>query len=415
MLTRIPAINKPKSVSSAQALRDLQQVFNSSKFFAPWLSAEEKRVSRDQNQNKRKGWKNRQRIGVKIGHGGTLDPMATGVLIVGVGKGTKSLPGFLGCKKCYETTILFGAATDTYDTLGKVLNKAPYIHLTHETVEKALEKFRGKIMQRPPLYSALHVQGKRLYEYAREGKEVPVEIEERPVEVEDIQIIEWLEGGNHEYQWPAEEAAKGDKAVAEEVLHLTEVPGTSTGTGQAESTKEFSTGKRKRSMDSIADLLSESAPAPKRQELDTQLLMSGGLQIPDNAKPGPIDSEQASIQDMKATQNRAPSDRGPPAVKLRMTVTSGFYVRSLAHDLGKAVKSLGCMSELVRTRQENFVLGQNVLEMGAMDEGEDVWAPKLEAMLEDWHTRAVRSNGASGYGSQDDLVGSSTNGRLLSA
>ena len=105
--------------------------------------------------------------------------MATGVLIMGVGKGTKQLQGFLECTKSYEATILFGAATDTYDVLGKVLRRAEYKHVTKEGVEKALAGFRGNIMQRPPIYSALRMEGKRLYEYAREGKEIPREIEER--------------------------------------------------------------------------------------------------------------------------------------------------------------------------------------------------------------------------------------------
>ena len=67
-----------------------------------------------------------------------------------------------------------------------------------------------------------------------------------------------------------------------------------------------------------------------------------------------------------------------------MTVNSGFYVRSLAHDLGKALDSLGCMSELVRTRQADFELGRNVLEMETIRGEEDMWAPKLAAMLAEW-------------------------------
>lgn len=324
--------------------------------------------------------------------------MATGVLIVGVGKGTKSLQSFLGCTKSYEATILFGAATDSYDTLGKTLSKAPFDHVTREEVEKALPGFRGKIMQRPPLYSALHVQGKRLYEYAREGKEVPVEIEERPVEVKELEIVEWLPGGTHDYRWPAEEVEKEDKVVAEKVLHLGQVPGSEMAASRAETSPERSIGKRKRSVDDVADSLPESSPAAKRQETGDQMLMSGALQSPDDREPGSADPQGVNKQDSETSpDNEVVGGKAPPAVKLRMTVTSGFYVRSLAHDLGKAVGSLGCMSELVRTRQEQFDLGRNVLEMGTIDKGEEVWAPKLEAMLEEWERREEHPNRTSSH------------------
>jgi len=329
---------------------------------------------------------------VKIGHGGTLDPMATGVLVVGLGFGTKELQNFLGCTKTYEATILFGAATDTYDTLGKVLSKAPYAHVTREEVEKALETFRGKIMQKPPLYSALHVQGKRLYEYAREGKEVPVNIVDRPVEVKDIEIIDWFPGGSHGYRWPEQEAEEEDRVVADKVLHLDDIWGTHTDANTAEVKHESSIGKRKRSphdvVDSVPQSVQDSAPAAKRHETDSEPLMSGAIQNPGDVKPGLADINKPRVQNDKATQDDTePIENGPPAAKLRMTVTSGFYVRSLAHDLGKAVSSLGCMSELVRTRQESFELGQNVLEMDDVDKGEEEWAPKLKVMLEDWSKR----------------------------
>ena len=110
--------------------------------------------------------KRQQEPKVKLGHGGTLDPLATGVLIVGVGSGTKALNQFLACTKTYETVVLFGAATDSYDVTGKVVAKAPFAHLTRTKVEEALAQFKGKIRQRPPIFSALKVKGKPLYEYA---------------------------------------------------------------------------------------------------------------------------------------------------------------------------------------------------------------------------------------------------------
>ena len=238
-------------------------------------------------------------------------------------------------------------------------------------------------MQRPPLYSALHVQGKRLYEYAREGKEVPVEIQERPVEVQELRIVEWLEGGSHQYKWPSQEAETEDKEPAEVVLHLQDIPGTSTETCKKQSENEDHSRKRRRTVDEEEDVVAASVPTRKSQQVEKTFCMSGGLQEPD-----PEGTENAKSEDpVSISQGLSSSEEQPPAVRLRMTVTSGFYVRSLAHDLGKAVDSLGCMSDLIRTTQENFQLGRNVLEWSDIKGGEEVWASKLETMLQDWQDR----------------------------
>ena len=320
--------------------------------------------------------------------------MATGVLIMGVGKGTKRLQGFLECTKTYEATIIFGAATDTYDVLGKVLRRAEYAHITREQVEKALGKFRGSVMQRPPIYSALRVQGKRLYEYAREGKDVPKEIEERPVEVKELEVVEWMEGGSHKYNLPKEEAENEAKDLAEKVLHFGEAVVTSEDASEAQSSNGVaSTGtKRKRSLDDGDSVVPNKSPDFKHDG-EAQCLMSGGLQGSGNSP------KQA---DTVSPQNVPSAVKGPPAVKLRMTVTSGFYVRSLSHDLGEAVGSLACMCELVRTRQGNFELGKNVLEYENLEKGEDEWGPKIEQLLAEWESsndcmdgEADRSDGES--------------------
>ena len=139
----------------------MQHVFKRSKFFTPWLEAE--RADRRRLSTHQPRRRSAKRVEVKLGHGGTLDPIATGVLIVGVGKGTKQLKNFLECAKAYEATVLFGAATDTYDTAGKTIGKAPYSQVTEDAVGRALQHFRGKNMQKPPTYSALRFQGKRFY------------------------------------------------------------------------------------------------------------------------------------------------------------------------------------------------------------------------------------------------------------
>ena len=108
--------------------------------------------------------------GVKVGHGGTLDPMATGVLVIGVGRGCKKLQEFLiNTNKRYQTIGQFGVSFDTDDTSGLLLEEAPFEHITETQVrEELINSFTGTIMQRPPSFSAKQVNGKRAYKQARE-------------------------------------------------------------------------------------------------------------------------------------------------------------------------------------------------------------------------------------------------------
>lgn len=412
-------------------LRDLQRVFNPSKFFAPWLAAQ--RADRARQSAYQRQRRRDKHLQVKVGHGGTLDPMATGVLVVGVGKGTKQLQSFLECTKSYEATILFGAATDTYDVFGKLVSKAPYEHITEANVLKALGAFKGRIMQKPPLFSALRVQGKRLYEYAREGIDLPLEIQERPVEVKELEIIGWLGGGDHEYKWPSTEAVDG-KEFVEKNVNLQEAPidpiCMSDSTDKSQSRP--SGGKRKWINDEDDVLVKANMPLSKRQEEDPQYSIPRAFQndfdpltVVDNdagegslpevglstkAEPSTFPEAEFSVEhglllkdkprsetiatSKSLTSNILPLfDKGPPAVILRMTVTSGFYVRSLSHDLGKAVGSSGMMINLVRTRQGDFELGHNVLEYDDLAKGEDFWAPKVESMLTAWKGAPVDDGG----------------------
>jgi tRNA pseudouridine55 synthase len=323
-------------------------------------------------------------VEVKIGHGGTLDPLATGVLVAGIGQGTKHLSSFLECTKTYETVVLFGAETDTYDRLGKIVRRTGYEHITRDAVEDALKQFRGKIMQRPPIFSALRVQGKKLYEYARQGIEPPVEIKSRPVEVSDLRILEWYEPGTHEYKWPEEEMAEEEKAIAEKMLDKdASVPVASElEAAVAEPENTISSSKRKaspppESTGSVNE--KETASSPKRVKTSGEEAAGSSPQPETTTTEGPID-------DSSRPENN--SVASPPAVKITMTVSSGFYVRSLAHDLGKAVGSCGLMSSLVRSRQGDYSLDQDqVLEYEDLERGEEVWGPKVRRFLGEWRSK----------------------------
>lgn len=122
----------------------------------------------------------------KIGHTGTLDPQATGVLPVCLGSGTKLCDMLTEKEKEYKAIMLLGVTTDTQDTTGQVLSEKT-VTVTEDQVEQACRSFLGKYQQVPPMYSALKVNGKKLYELAREGKEV--ERKAREVEILDLQIL----------------------------------------------------------------------------------------------------------------------------------------------------------------------------------------------------------------------------------
>ena len=122
----------------------------------------------------------------RIGHGGTLDPMATGVLPVFVGRATRGVEFFEHAEKTYETELLLGIATDTEDTTGTVLFRRE-VSVTPGQLTAVLERFRGEIMQIPPMYSALKVNGQKLCDLARKGRQV--ERQPRPVTIHELTLL----------------------------------------------------------------------------------------------------------------------------------------------------------------------------------------------------------------------------------
>jgi tRNA pseudouridine55 synthase len=260
-------------------LEKLQATFTSSQTFAPLVACQPKRTSKSDGQV------------FKMGHGGTLDPLAAGVLIVGIGRGTKQLQKYLACTKSYETTVLFGASTDSYDCTGIVAERAHCAHVTKTLVEAKLEQFRGDILQAPPIYSALKINGKKACEYAREGQELPRQLESREMHVDECRLLEWFEPGQHKFAYPG-------------------------------------------------------------------------------------DNEPVSA----------------PAARISLTVCSGFYVRSFAHDLGMACQSRSHMTTLLRTRQATYTISDppespdlmTAITYADLEGGEEVWGPKIRPQLESW-------------------------------
>ena len=123
----------------------------------------------------------------RIGHGGTLDPMATGVLPVFVGRATRGVEFFEHAEKTYETVLRFGITTDTEDMTGTVLTEEN-VSFTEEQLQETLAAFRGEILQVPPMYSALKVNGQKLCDLARKGK--TVERQPRPIIIHELTLVE---------------------------------------------------------------------------------------------------------------------------------------------------------------------------------------------------------------------------------
>lgn len=124
---------------------------------------------------------------VKIGHAGTLDPLATGVMVICVGRATKLIEQMQAGEKEYTATLQLGATTPSYDLEHPVDQTYPTAHITREAIEQALEQFRGPIMQVPPAFSACKVNGKRAYDMARQGQQV--ELQAKPLHIHELELV----------------------------------------------------------------------------------------------------------------------------------------------------------------------------------------------------------------------------------
>lgn len=140
---------------------------------------------------------------IKVGHGGTLDPLATGVLVVGLGNGCKQLQSCLSGKKVYRFKARFGTHYDTYDCTGKMVEERPFDNVNSDSLKEAMHKFTGQIMQKPPAFSAVHVNGKRAYDLARSGEKV--ELAAKPIQIDRFELINYAEDG----EWQAEVECSG--------------------------------------------------------------------------------------------------------------------------------------------------------------------------------------------------------------
>lgn len=334
------AIEKPSGISSLKFLGELQHIFTSSEAFRNDLNEARNKtiaaLSTDKKWSKERIIKKAKNLKVKMGHGGTLDPLASGVLVIGVGTGTKQLQHYLGeCDKAYETKALLGVSTTTADSEGEILRRTSVTHITKDMVLSAAQMFVGDLEQTPPIFSALKMNGKPLYDYAREGKPLPMPIKLRKVRVNEIKVFEDdLLSQEHEFE-SIKSALDDEGNTIESKLAsnptLDEAP------------LYFSDQYNKKA---------EEEGLPK--EVGNPVLLSDG------------ETHPAKL----------------PLVHFYASVSSGTYIRSLVSDLGRALKSSAYMVELKRSKQKNWVLGKNVFQMSDFAERDErIWSVVLKKVL----------------------------------
>ena len=169
----------------------------------------------------------RRKLGIrKIGHAGTLDPLASGLLILGVGKGTKKLADLIKLPKTYEAEILLGVSTDTGDLEGKVLKEQEIETLDIKEVKRVIKGLVGKLLLKVPAYSAIKVKGERLYKIAREGRKI--DLPEKEMEVTKAVFKSCLKSEKHYVLKVVLDVKSGTyvRSLAEEIGRRLSVPAT---------------------------------------------------------------------------------------------------------------------------------------------------------------------------------------------
>ncbi|GAA5979621.1 hypothetical protein JCM10908_002985 [Rhodotorula pacifica] len=324
-LAALFAINKPTGIPSMTLLNNLQPLFSSSKLFQDPNKPANDDSGAGGNGKKGGKWGRRGGKGergrddkVKMGQGGTLDPLADGVLVVGTNSATKSLSRFLDCTKEYRAIGLFGCTTDSYDSDGKWVRKASWDGITREKVESVLGQFRGEIEQTPPVYSALKMDGKPLYEYARSGIPLPRPIPTRKVTVHSLKLLRFEQGDKHEYNLPTEELEE----------------------------------EKKKELERLEKMVKEGRTTVPSEE---EVAETAATKETSSAQPASAGEDTPTAEPSTSTSSSTAAAR-PPIFEIQLTVSSGTYIRSIVHDIGLALGSAAHVVKLTRTRQGEFVL-----------------------------------------------------------
>ncbi|KAF9994741.1 hypothetical protein BGZ65_009632, partial [Modicella reniformis] len=254
---------------------------------------------------------------VRIGHGGTLDPLARGIVVIGMGSGCKKLYDMIDSSKVYIAESRLGFSSRTLDCTGSFVAERKTDHITKDSLIGALNTFKGEITQTPPLYSALSMDGKRLYEYAREGLPLPREIPSRKVQIYDQELLSYPDGNTIP-----------DPCLRHYGFRIRD-DGTTLLGPSSTPTLIFSTGFR------------------SKRKTDTS----------------------------KTNPNHVPIPSTPQGLVFhsRIHCSSGTYVRALIADIATHLGTVGHMTDLLRSEQSVFKLGgEATLEMNECEDLEKV-------------------------------------------
>jgi tRNA pseudouridine55 synthase len=262
---------------------------------------------------------------VKVGHGGTLDPLAEGVLVVALGDSCSQLSNFLSGGKSYVAVGRLGARTDTCDVTGVVVETAAFDHVTLQALRKRLPDFRGEVQQVPPLFSALKKDGKRLYDHARDGTAAAADLQARPVFVYDIDVV----------------AAEDVPAYVVQAVQLPPAAPTKKKADDAAGPASF------------RPLSSPYSPVVKEASgsITLEQAMAFGMTarfLPRTSATVPPPPEEGGEQREQRLRL--------PFFGLLAVVGGGTYVRKLVEDLAASAGTVGTMTDLLRTRQGPFTL-----------------------------------------------------------
>jgi len=292
------------------------------------------------NKKKKNKWQSRKKKQlIKVGHGGTLDPLASGVLVLGIGKGTNQLQSYLEGDKQYIATCELGYETDTLDCEGKLVKSAPWDHIQDiSAVEAIIPKFVGKIQQVPPMYSAIRIDGQRLYEIARGGdsaKAEAVEIPKREIEVYGIQVGTTLEES-------AIQSGIVDAPRYREQVNAHEESATAaaaTAAADENGDGDYEEGDADENGKGDAE---GGGKGKKRRRRDNDKK--------NNSKERMFNEENVPSIDHTSTTLQLPQ------FKINVQCGGGTYIRSLVRDIAYELNTVATMTGLVRTKQGPFVL-----------------------------------------------------------
>lgn len=254
-----------------------------------------------------------RRLGIKklkVGHAGTLDPLASGVMIICTGKATKQIDQLQAGTKEYIATLRLGCTTPSFDAEHPVDATFPTRHITREAVMEALEKFKGSIWQVPPVYSACKVEGRRAFDYVRQGEEV--ELKAKELVIDEIELLD---------------------------LHLPE--------------QGIASPKAEKLLSTVRSGIDIKEYGRRKQSIEDLGLVPFGKQGTSEEKAEPAEAEVPQTETQEDLSVEKVS-----YLTIRVVCSKGTYIRALARDIGQALQSGAYLIGLRRTRVGDFHVDQ---------------------------------------------------------